>query len=284
MGCEAGQGKAKQGEGRQAKEPRSKYNANFSKELNLIYRSSTEAYTYILIGGVNVIDQLFLLNSLLEFASGIVALSVSFTAFKYTRLVENDILRFVSFGFMLLGVGLVAEGSLLLLLSFNLGRIAEDLSLVYVASVIYLVLQAVAYFSFAFGYARAAYGKQKQEGMVSSVASLLFPVMALPRLPREYLLLGTHINAALQLFILILLAFVIFQGSLIYTKTKNRFSLLVLAGFAFIFSAHAIILASSLILSAQLYVVGSAVQFGGFVSLLVFLLQSGRVHATTEDS
>lgn len=231
-----------------------------------------------------MIDQLFLLNSLLEFASGIVALSVSFTAFKYTRLVENDILRFVSFGFMLLGVGLVAEGSLLLLLSFNLGRIAEDLSLVYVASVIYLVLQAVAYFSFAFGYARAAYGKQKQEGMVSSVASLLFPVMALPRLPREYLLLGTHINAALQLFILILLAFVIFQGSLIYTKTKNRFSLLVLAGFAFIFSAHAIILASSLILSAQLYVVGSAVQFGGFVSLLVFLLQSGRVHATTEDS
>ncbi|MEM3637125.1 MAG: hypothetical protein QXE12_00335 [Conexivisphaerales archaeon] len=227
-----------------------------------------------------MVDQLFLINSLLQLASGIVALSVSFTAFRYMKLVENDILRFLSFGFMLLGVGLVFGASLMLLLSFNIGRIAEDLELVYVATVAYLVLQALAYFSFAVGYARGAYGRVKEE-----VTSALFylPTMALPRLPKSYLLLGTHINAALQLLILILLAFVIFQGALIYSRTKGRFSLLVLSGFCLIFIAHLIMLASSLIPSAQVFTAGAVVQFGGFLSLLVFLLNSGRVHAASKN-
>lgn len=227
-----------------------------------------------------MVDQLFLVNSLLQLASGIVALSVSFTAFRYMKLVENDILRFLSFGFMLLGIGLIFGASLMLLLSFNVGKIAEDIELVYVATVSYLVLQALAYFSFAVGYARGAYGNVKEE-----MASTLFfaSSMTLPRLPKSYLLLGTHINAALQLLILILLAFVIFQGALIYSRSKGMFSLLVLSGFSLIFIAHAIMLASSLFPSTQLFTFGAVVQFGGFLSLLIFLLNSGRVHAASKN-
>jgi hypothetical protein len=61
------------------------------------------------------------------------------------------------------------------------------------------------------------------------------------------------------------------------------FSLLVLSGFSLIFVAHLIMLASSLFPSAQLFTAGAVVQFGGFLSLLVFLLNSGRVHAASKN-
>lgn len=227
-----------------------------------------------------MVDQLFLTNSLLQLASGIVALSISVTAFRYMRLVENDILRYLSFGFMLLGIGLIFGAALMLLLAFDIARVVDNFELIYVATVSYLLLQTLAYLSFAVGYARGAYSNAREE--LTSTLSL-FPVMALPRLPRSYLLLGYHINSALQLVILILLAFVIFQGALIYSRTRGRFSLLVLSGFSLIFIAHAVMLASSLIPSAIVFTAGAIIQFFGFISLLVFLLNSGRVHAAAKN-
>jgi hypothetical protein len=227
-----------------------------------------------------MVDALFLANAVLEIASGVVALLVSFTAFKYNRLVENGLLRFVSFGFMLLGVGLVAQGSLVTLLAFNVGRITQDIALVYVSSVIYLVLQVMAYFAFALGYARGAYGRVKQEGIVTTAF-----LLALPRTGHTSLLfLGTYVNGILQLIVLVLLAFVIFQGALIYSRTRGMFSLLVLTGFALIFGAHAITLAASLLVSGLLYLIGTVVQFAGFAAILGFLIRSGRQGAVSKDT
>jgi hypothetical protein len=217
-----------------------------------------------------MVDELYLANAVLELASGIVALLVSYTAFRYNRLLRSDILGFLSFGFMLLGVGLLAEGSLHSLISFNIGQILADRALVYVASVIYLILQVIAYSSFLIGYYRSSFGRF---GVDTFVPMLSFIVVHTNRNP---LLLGTYVNATVQLIVVILLAFVVFQGLLAQSGAKGR-SLLVLIGFLLILVAHVVILASSLIISPPLFLTGALVQFTGFLFLLFYILRSGRV-------
>ncbi|MDG6939240.1 MAG: hypothetical protein JRN39_02435 [Nitrososphaerota archaeon] len=216
-------------------------------------------------------DQLFIANAVLSLASGLVALLVSYTAFKHNRLVESGILRFVSFGFMLLGMGLLLQGSLITLLALDVGRIADRAALVYVASLIYLVLQLVAYSAFAVGYARGAYGRK-------ALAFLSVVVVS-----KSELLLGTYVNAVTQLGSVMLLGFVVFQGILVYTRTRNRVSLLVLMGFALILVAHSLTMLASVLVSGLLYLAAGSVQFAGFLALLLFLIRSGHIGSATEE-
>ncbi len=62
-------------------------------------------------------------------------------------------------------------------------------------------------------------------------------------------------------------------------RDSEEFSLLVLLAFVLIFVAHVLLLVSAVALAGGLFLVGNAVQFLGFVSLLVVLLRSGRVGA-----
>ena len=85
--------------------------------------------------------------------------------------------------------------------------------------------------------------------------------------------------AAGAFVVLVLLGFIVFQGVLIHLRSKTRFSLLVLFAFVLLLAAHVVLLVSVSALSANLYLVGTLIQFLGFLSLLAFLLRSGRVGA-----
>lgn len=224
-----------------------------------------------------MVDELYLANAALELASGVVALLVSYTAFRYNRLLRSEILGFLSFGFMLLGVGLLAEGSLHSLISFNIGQILEDRAVVYVASVIYLILQLIAYSTFTIGYYRGSFGRVREEGVLPALIFIIFVHTA-----RNPLLLGTYVNATVQLIVVLLLAFIVFQGLLVHGGSTGR-SALVLGGFLLILIAHALVFVSSLVISPPLYLGGALVQFAGFLSLLAYILRSGRVGATSTN-
>ena len=70
----------------------------------------------------------------------------------------------------------------------------------------------------------------------------------------------------LEFVILLALVFIMFQGFLIYSKSHDGSSLLVLLAFALIFVAHLVVLGSILDVSGAEYSVGAAIQFLGFLS------------------
>ena len=84
----------------------------------------------------------------------------------------------------------------------------------------------------------------------------------------------------LEFVVLLLLIFIIFQGFLVYTKARDRSSLLVLLGFALIFVSHLVVLHAILEVSGLEYAVAAVVQFLGFLSLLAFVIRSGRIGPT----
>jgi hypothetical protein len=223
-----------------------------------------------------MVGSLFLPNAVLDLASGIVALLVSYYSFQYNKLAESSLLKFISFGFMLLGIGLLSQSSVLLLFSFNVAQITDRRVLGYAVSVAYVLLQLVAYFVIALEYGRRAYAPKVRVGGTGGVSLMISILVLLQRAP-THLLLGTIVFDVSQLVVIILLAFIVFQGVLIYSGTKSRLSELVLLGFVLILVSHIAILASSLLFSDIEYLAGDIIQFAGFLSLLYFVIQSGRI-------
>jgi hypothetical protein len=225
---------------------------------------------------------LFLPNAYLVLASGIVALLVSYYAFRYTRLIESGVLKFISFGFMLLGIGLISQSSVLILTSFNVAGIVERQIIFFEATLFYLVLQTIAYFAIALGYGRGAYGRQfakDLKGDKAVVSSLFLPILLFSPFEqlRPRFFLSNPVFLFHELVSIILLGFIAFQGALIYSSSKNRLSLTVLLGFVLILIAHIGQFASSLLVSQNIFLVGNVIQFIGFLVLLVFLVWSGRI-------
>jgi hypothetical protein len=202
----------------------------------------------------------------LNFLSAVVALLTSYYAYRTNRLVANAMLRAVSLGFMLLGVGLMAEA----VTSLFTGKVlvefyAERLFVLY-ASFAYLTIQMVAYLVIALGYWRTTYGKE--------------PGPALLVAPMTAVAVGLYNFSLLSYFVtLILLGLVVFQGFLLRSGSRSRFSGTVLLAFVLILVAHVILFASVLISGAGLFLVGALVQFTGFLSLLVFVVRSEVVGA-----
>lgn len=212
----------------------------------------------------------FVPNALLALPSGVVALLVSYYAFRYGRMANSSFLRTLGSGFMLLGIGLVSQGSVFVLYDLNIGRILDRIRLVYEATIFYLVLQGIAYLLIALGYSRRLQRVEPAQG--SAVPSATAAAVA--TVP---LLLGTHIYEFAELIIIILNLVVVFQALVVYMEGRNRFSLLVFCSFALIAFAHFALLISALVQSGATYLSGDAVQLVGFVLLLVFLIRSGRV-------
>jgi hypothetical protein len=201
--------------------------------------------------------------------SALVALLTSYYAYKANRLVASSVLWAISIGFMLLGFGLVVDAGTSLISGRTLveitGRTAgesfSDRVLTLFASVTYLTLQMVAYLIIAIGYARSTYGRQ-----LSTVA---------PAAAVGSTLLSLYTYSILSYFVtLILLAFIVFQGLLLRSGHAGRFSGMVLLAFVLIFVAHCVLLVSVLVLGSGLYLIGTAIQFLGFLSLLIFVLRS----------
>ncbi|MGC9183099.1 hypothetical protein [Caldisphaera sp.] len=211
-------------------------------------------------------------NAILYIVSGIVALSVSLVSFKYNKIIKENVLNYISLGFALLGLGLIIQGSLMILLSFNIARISEDLRATYISSLIYLFLQLIAYIIITIGYTREAYW--------SNVEPLLITIILTKK--REYFLLGAYIFDAVQIILIFLLGLIVFSGYLIHMKNKNTFSLLVLIAFSLMLISHIVYLLSSLSFSVNYYFIANIIQFLGFLSLLIFLIRSGHIGRTKE--
>ncbi len=213
-----------------------------------------------------------LLIFILNILSGVVAFLTSYYAYRFNRLAESPLLRSISVGFMLLGVGLFAEAAT----SLSLGQTLVDILVSRVLAVIetftYLTVQMVAYVVFAVGYGYLAFGRSGKL-VVASAALVVAPRVV-------GVVAGLYNFAIVSYFVvLLLLAFIVFQGVLIHAKASSRFSILVLLAFALILAAHVVLLASVVALAGLWFLVGDVVQFLGFLTLLVFLLRSGRVGA-----
>lgn len=203
----------------------------------------------------------------LNILSAIVALLTSYFAYRANRLLDNSVLKAISVGFMLLGIGLIADAGTSLISGKTLVESFADRILILFASVTYLAIQMVAYLIIAVGYARAAYGRGGEKLAPVALAGSA--------------VLGLYSFSLLSYFVaLLLLAFVVFQGVLMRSKGKGGFSGIVLIAFTLVFLAHLILLASVVTLGGVLFLVGTSVQFLGFVSLLVFVVRSEIVGST----
>jgi hypothetical protein len=208
---------------------------------------------------------LFSLNVL----SAVVAFLTSYYAYRFDKLADSPLLKAITFGFMLLGVGLLTEAGTSVALGQTLVEGVSSRILAELATFTYLSIQMLAYVIFAVGYGLVTFRTSQKlaAGVVLAAATT-----------RIIDLVGLYKYAIASYFVvLILLAFIVFEGILIHSKTASRFSLLVLLAFVLILVAHGVLLVSVLELAGNVFLVGAAVQFLGFISLLVFLLRSGRV-------
>jgi len=212
------------------------------------------------------------INAILYVISGIIALSISYVSYKYNKIIKENVLNYISLGFALLGLGLIIQGSLMILLSFNIARISEDLRATYISSLVYLFLQLIAYTIITIGYTKEAYWSSSE----------LFLLTIILTKKREYFLLGAYIFDAVQIILIFLLGLIVFTGYLIHIRNKNTFSLLVLIAFSLMLISHITYLFSSLSFSINYYFVANIIQFFGFLSLLIFLIRSGHIGRTKE--
>jgi hypothetical protein len=204
----------------------------------------------------------------LNIMSALVALLTSYYAYKANRLVSSSVLWAISIGFMLLGFGLVIDAGTSLISGRTLVQITgktagesfSDRVLTLFASLTYLSLQMVAYLIIAIGYVRSTYGRQLSTAAPAAAASILVSLYSF---------------SILSYFVaLILLAFIVFQGLLLRSGHSGRFSGTVLLAFVLVFAAHCVLLVSVLVLGSGLFLIGTAVQFLGFLSLLIFVVRS----------
>ena len=199
----------------------------------------------------------------LNILSALVALLTSYYAYRANRLVGNAVLGAISIGFMLLGVGLAVDAGTSLLTGRLLVEMPGDRALDLLASFAYLTVQMVAYLVIALGYGRAAYGNAAK-----AMAPAVFVGWAA----------DLHGFSILSYFVvLILLAFVVFQGFLLRAGRKGGMSAMVLLAFGLILFAHLVLLASVLTAGTGLFLAGTGIQFLGFLSLLTFVVRSDVV-------
>jgi hypothetical protein len=217
-----------------------------------------------------------------DLVSGVIALLVSYYAFQARRLVESSVLSAISFGFMLLGAALVVEAVITLSLGITAADVTKLRTFELLEDLAYLILQVVALAAIAIGYARTAYGRTRDLPTAALSGVVAFAVTATTKAAKlaglKLLLYYTFLG--LEFVILLALVFIMFQGFLIYSRSRERFSLLVLLAFALIFVAHLVVLRSILEVSGLEYAVGAAIQFLGFLSLLAFVIRSARVGST----
>src|SRR5579884_1890985 len=223
-----------------------------------------------------------------DLLSGIVALLVSYYAFRYNRLLENSTLKFISFGFMLLGLGLLAESFVEALVIFGIGDIFTARILAISTSSLYHLLQIAAYFVFAIGYIRGASsskaasestsGSQGAVGATASASAVLVLVSSsgLRRL-QQMAELSRAVSLVSEILTVVFLSMVVFQGTLIHAQSRNRLALFVLLSFVLILVAHLVFLGADAFSSLTWSLVAGGIQFAGFLSLLIFLLWRSRI-------
>lgn len=214
-----------------------------------------------------------------DLLSGVVALLVSYYAFRYNKLLENSTLMFISLGFIMLGIGLLIEAAVFSLAVFNIGDLTADRVFALLSTALYDVLQIGAYFLFAFGYLRSAYVSRPKAETAGIATTLAIGTTGSVRL-HTLLHITRTVSAVSEVFVVAFLAAIVYVGLLGYSETRHRFSLLVMVSFMLILVAQIFDLWTALSVSIRLDFVGSAIQFAGFLSLLIFLIWRSRIGST----
>jgi hypothetical protein len=211
--------------------------------------------------------------------SGIIALLVSYYAFQARRLIDSSVLSAISFGFMLLGAALLVEAVTTVSLGLTIVSAARLRTFELLENLVYLLLQVAALLVIAIGYAQATFGRAS---LLAEAASgfVVYATKAKAAKLVGLALLLYYLFLGLEFVILLILVFIIFQGFLIYSKGRDNSSLLVLLGFALIFVGHVVVLHSILAISGTEYLIAATVQFLGFLSMLAFVIRSGRIGST----
>ncbi len=210
-----------------------------------------------------------------DLMSGIVALLVSYFAFRYNRLLENSTLKFISLGFIMLGIGLLIEAFVFSFVVFDIGNLTNDRVLALLTVSLYDILQIGAYFLFAVGYMRSAFASRKMDTVGAALVALV--VTTGPGRVQAMLRITRAVSAISEIFSVVFLATVVCVGLLSYSQTQHRFSLFVMLSFALILGAQIFDLVTALTISVRLDFVGSAIQFAGFLSLLIFLIWRSKI-------
>ncbi len=208
---------------------------------------------------------LITLGGALSAVSGVVALMVSYIAYRLLRLGDVNVLTYISLSFMLLGVGLVLQGALGVMLGLRLGNLYEDARATFLIGVLYLVIQNVAYLILVLGYARSAY--------YASAAMIIITPYELSRL----FLLGHLVFDLSQLISIFLLMLLVFEAILVSSRSGGSFSGFILASFVALLASHVTMLYASMIRTPFYYIMGELIQFASFALLLAFLLRWYRV-------
>jgi hypothetical protein len=219
--------------------------------------------TATIISGLNVL-------------SGAVALLISYYAYKNNRLVDSILLRYISVGFLLLGIGLFLQAGTETLVNITAIEALRSRGLELIAFLLYTALQLVAYGIFAWGYGLSFFSRSTSKSpAIPAVLATAASTISKKLLEATALVLAVYLTS--QIAIVILLFLIVYQGVRVFSHTHSNLSLMVLFGFTLIFVAHVIMLIAALTLGATINLVGNTIEVCGFVSLLFFLYWSGRV-------
>jgi hypothetical protein len=211
--------------------------------------------------------------ALLNLVSAVVALAISYYAYKNNRVVGSILLKYISVGFLLLGISLFMQAGTERLVNLTPLDAVRLRGLELLAFITYSALQLVAYGVFAWGYGLSAYArKQVPSGapVPAIAASVTGKVFA-------YAVVAYATFIASQVGVIILLLLIVLQGVRVFSHSKSNLALVVLFGFSLIFFGHLLMLGAVVGSVNSVFLVGNTLEFCGFLSLLFFLVWSGRL-------
>lgn len=212
------------------------------------------------------------LIALLNLLSGLVAFLISYYAYKNNKLVGSILLQYISAGFLLLGASLVLQAGTERIAGVTPVEAFRAPGIEFAIFLVYTTFQVVAYGVFAWGYGLSAFvRKQAPAGAVPSL------MLANPGKLLSAAVLTVAISIVSQIAVIVLLLLIVAQGIRIYSHSKSNLALMVLFGFALIFGGHLLMLSGVLATSGTVFLVGTTIEFCGFLGLLFFLVWSSRV-------
>ena len=215
-----------------------------------------------------------------ETIGAIISLLITYYAHKAYRLSGQRSLFLLYVGFLLIGVGFIAQSAALLLGAFvptgtqpTSAAVREFVRLlvaaVTIGSGIHWLLEILGYVTIFIAYLYQSKGTQANNLPSASNVALQIVPLSVARI---------IFNPGLELIIFLLLVFILIQVIVIYVPRRHRSTLYVILGFLFLSLAHlAFLLFAFFTESAYtIYALGHILQLTGFLLLLAMLLSTTR--------
>lgn len=198
------------------------------------------------------------LDLVFELISGIIALIVTYYATKAYNLTGQKRLSDLSTGFLVLSAGMFGRviGTWYFFIRYGVDGPASGL-IFSVVTIAYSASRIMAYILFVI----ATRPVQKNPQNMVGTSMLLMATFL--------------VDPTLEIIAILVLIVVVLQAIVNYMSTRSRFARYVLVGFFLLLLSH--ILMAQVTTNPGFYLLSQAAQLVGFLSLLVMLVQAGRV-------